>query len=171
MSKENFMPGPAPKPTAIKILEGNRGHRTFRENEPTPLAGEPTMPKHLDKEARREWRRLVPLLLSMRVLSEADGVALGILCSAYSTMIRAQMMLITTSKGTQSPLLIKTPSGYIMTSPLLSLINSQSEIVSKQLQQFGMTPSSRTRIAAAAVGANFVPGSWDDPLERKLCGD
>ncbi|HTF61109.1 MAG TPA: phage terminase small subunit P27 family [Edaphobacter sp.] len=163
------MPGPPPKPTALRIYEGNRGHQKLNDREPTPLIGAPEMPKHLTPIARKEWRRLVPLLLSMRVLSEADGVALAILCQAYGTLIEAQSLMVRSAKGTQSQLLIKTQTGYVMQSPLLSIINAQAEIVSRMLQQFGMTPASRSRIATTA--GDVIPGSWNDPLERKLCGD
>jgi P27 family predicted phage terminase small subunit len=157
--------GPAPKPTSLRILEGNRGHRPLNEREPTPLAGAPAMPRHLDAEARKEWRRLVPLLLSMKVLSEGDGIALALLCQAYSTMVAAQKMMQKAGKKNQSALLMRAPSGYTMQSPLLSIINAQVEIVHRQLQQFGLTPASRSRIVATTD-----PGEID-ALERKLCGD
>jgi P27 family predicted phage terminase small subunit len=159
------MPGPPPKPTALRIYEGNRSHRPLPDREPTPLTGEPEMPRHLDAQARREWRRLVPLLLSMRVLSAADGVALGILCQAYSTLIRAQSLMLRSAKGSASALLMKTPSGYVMQSPLLAIINTQAEIVNRQLQQFGMTPASRTRVQTIAEAGGI------DRLEMLLCGD
>jgi P27 family predicted phage terminase small subunit len=162
------MSGPPRKPTAIRILEGNRSHRPLNDHEPTPLTGEPAMPKHLTATARREWRRLVPLLLSMRVLSESDGIALGILCSAYANLITAQQLMVKSATGSSSGLLMKTASGYVQQSPLLSIINAQSEIVSKQLQQFGLSPASRTRIAT--MTGEVVPGSWNDPLEMALCG-
>ena len=65
--------GPTPKPTALRLYEGNRGHRPLNDREPVALMGEPEMPKHLDRDARREWRRLVPLLMTMRVLTRATG--------------------------------------------------------------------------------------------------
>ncbi|WP_187143427.1 phage terminase small subunit P27 family [Terriglobus albidus] len=147
----------------MKIFEGNRSHRPLPDREPIPLAGAPEMPKHLTAAARREWRRLVPLLLSMRVLSESDGVALGILCQAYATLIEAQTLMVkTAAKGSHSGLLMKTGSGYVQQSPLLSIINAQAEIVSRQLREFGLTPASRTRIQT--VGDN----GGIDPLELKI---
>jgi phage terminase small subunit len=102
MNEVITMSGPLPKPTALRIYEGNRGHQKLNDREATPLTGEPAMPKHLDQQARIEWKRLVPLLLSMRVLSEAAGIALGILCSAYSTLIRAQEMMVKSATGSSS---------------------------------------------------------------------
>ena len=105
------MPGPAPKPTALKSAEGNRAHRPLPVREPTPLTGEPQMPRHLDALAKREWRRLTPILLSLKILSEADGLALANLCMTYSTLVQAQRLMLKATKGSASPLLMKTPSG------------------------------------------------------------
>ncbi len=159
--------GPAPKPTAIRMLEGNPGRRPFNEREPIALAGAPAMPRHLNADARREWRRLVPLLLTMRVLSESDGIALANLCQTYATLISAQRMMDKQIKAGASGLLIKTGTGYVQQSPLLGIINKQMTLLNTQLREFGMTPSSRSRIEA------FDEGNRDgiDPLERALCGE
>jgi P27 family predicted phage terminase small subunit len=157
------MPGPAPKPTALKAFEGNRGHRPLNDREPIPLAGAPTMPRHLDKDARREWKRLVPILLAMRVLTEADGIALSNLCMAYSVLIRAQTMMLKSATGRQSSLLIKTGSGYIQQSPLLGIINSQMAALTVMLREFGLTPASRSRIVTTTDSGGV------DALELKLC--
>jgi P27 family predicted phage terminase small subunit len=84
---------------------------------------------------------MVPLLLKMRVLSEADGAALGNLCLDMSVLEQAQ------AKLQKSGLLVKTEkSGMIHQNPLLQVIAAVSERVSKGLRDFGMTPSSRSRI-------------------------
>jgi phage terminase small subunit len=43
--------GPAPKPTAIKRLEGNPGKRKLNEMEPKMTVGVPECPDHLDDVA------------------------------------------------------------------------------------------------------------------------
>src|SRR3954447_21751271 len=135
--------GPAPKPTAIKRLEGNPGKRKLNEAEPTPTLGAPECPDHLDDVARKEWDRLTTILTAMKVLTEADYIALANLCQAYSTLINAQRQLNKTG------ILYKTKSGYIQQSPLLGIIHTQTTIVNNLLREFGLTPSSRTRVAIA----------------------
>lgn len=159
--------GPAPKPTAIRAMEGNPGHRPFNDREPIAIPCEPEMPKHLNREARREWRRLAPILLAMRVLTDADGIALANLCQAYGTLIAAQRLMNKASKEGRSGLLTKTPNGYLVQSPLLAICNRQMLLINAQLREFGMTPASRTRVDA--VDGNRTGGL--DPIERKLCGD
>src|ERR1044072_6514183 len=105
--------GPAPKPTTIRVLEGNLSRRPLPANEPKPLVGEPDIPPHLDREARRELRRLVPILLSMRVLHVADGGVLGNLCQAYPMLTQANKAIQQATKVGGSGLLMKTPSGYV----------------------------------------------------------
>ena len=84
--------GPAPKPRALAIAEGNPGKRPLNGFEPEPRRKRPKCPDYLDDEAKREWRRLVPILERMRVLTEADGLALAGLCMQYSTMVKAQRL-------------------------------------------------------------------------------
>lgn len=100
----------------------------------------PSCPDHLDAEARREWKRLVKMLLRVRILTEADGLALANLCQAWSTLVKAQ------TKLNESGLLLKTPSGYIQQSPLLGIVNNCTEKVVKLSREFGLTPSSRSRL-------------------------
>ena len=133
--------GPAPKPTAIKKVEGNPGKRKLNTREPQPTVGIPECPDHLDDIAKKEWHRICPLLLAMKVLTEADYIALGTLCQAYGTLIDAQRRM------NKSGILYKTASGYIQPSPLLGIIRAQQQIISLLLREFGLTPSSRTRVA------------------------
>ena len=136
------MRGPSPKPTRIKLIQGNPGKRPFNAREPKPELAAPQCPEYLDAVARAEWDRLVEILLAMRVLTEADYIALGNLCQAYSTMIDAQ------TKLSKAGILYKTKSGYIQQSPLLGIVNSQMTLINSLVREFGLTPSSRTRVSS-----------------------
>jgi phage terminase small subunit len=81
--------GPAPKPTALVLLEGNPGKRPINHAEPKPRLKTPCCPEHLDAEAKTEWKRLVRILRHMKLLTEADYISLANLCQAYSTMVKA----------------------------------------------------------------------------------
>lgn len=82
--------GPIPKPTVVEIAEGCPGKRAVNRREPQPRVRIPKCPAHLDPRAREEWKRLVPILRRMRVLTEADGMVLANLCQSYSTMVKAR---------------------------------------------------------------------------------
>jgi P27 family predicted phage terminase small subunit len=154
--------GPAPKPTGVRVMEGNMSKRALPANEPLPFPGEPDMPSHLTREARKEWKRLVPILLGMRVLTAADGIALANLCQAHALLVEAHKAREKACKGGGSGLLMKTPSGYVQQSPLLGIINSQVEIINRICREFGLTPSSRVRLDTSEPAT--------DEIEAKLCG-
>ena len=132
--------GPAPKPSALVLLEGNPGKRPINRAEPKPRLRTPPCPDHLDEHAKTEWKRLVRVLRHMKLLTEADYIALGNLCQAYSRMVKAERKL------SEAGLLYKTQSGYVQQSPLLAVINTSVEIITRLCREFGLTPSSRSRI-------------------------
>ena len=149
--------GPVPKPTVVEIMEGRPGHRPINSREPQPRATVPRCPDHLDERAKKEWKRLVPILRRMRVLTEADGMSLANLCQTWSTLVQAQQKL------TEMGFLYKSPSGYVMQSPLLPIVNQCVDTITKLSREFGLTPASRSRIQNGTI-------SESDPMEDSLCG-
>ena len=75
--------GRKPKPTALKLLEGNPGKRPLNDREPVPLKGDIKCPDWLLPEAKKEWKRLAPALEAMGVLTMADLTAFEGYCQAY----------------------------------------------------------------------------------------
>jgi P27 family predicted phage terminase small subunit len=134
--------GRKPVPTALKIIRGNPGKRPISKTEPKPSAErDPHCPDHLDATAKVEWNRLLPILKGMKVLTEADYIALANLCGSFSMLIKAQTDLNKTG------LLFKTATGYVQQSPLIGIITRCTEQVNALCREFGLTPSARTRIA------------------------
>src|SRR5260370_17453981 len=103
--------GPIPKPSAIARAEGNPGHRRLNDSEPQPRATTPRCPDHLDALAKKEWKRFVPLLRRMKVLTEADWMALANLCQAWSPMAQAA------TKLSEISILYKTTSRSTLPNP------------------------------------------------------
>lgn len=136
--------GPAPKPTVLEIAEGRPGKRAINRREPQPAKRVPKMPIEVraDKAAKREWRRLVPMLDRLGVLTEVDGTALGMVCLDTSLLERSQADL--REKGTT----VKGPKGGLLVNPLLKIIESTSHRIWIGLREFGLTPASRSRIVA-----------------------
>lgn len=147
--------GRTPKPTMLKVLEGNPGKRPLNDREPQLEVKEPEIPAHLDEEARTEWKRIAPILVRMRVLTEADQVMLACLCQTYSRMVEAQ------AKLKVAGLLYQTPSGYVQQSPLLSIINACMGHIAKVSAEFGLTPSSRVRLHTEAAD-EITKNKWSD---------
>ena len=66
--------GRKPLPTALKVLEGDRGkgRRPINKNEPTPPQDNVKCPDWLLPEAKKEWKRLGPSLVAMGILTDHD---------------------------------------------------------------------------------------------------
>ncbi len=138
------MRGRKPKPTTIRLLEGNPGKRPINEREPSPPEGLPECPAFLDDDARAEWDRTSKVLSEMGLLSVADRSALAAYCTAYSRWLKAEEQV--KKFGT----IVKSPDkGFPMKSPYLTIADQALETMRKFMVEFGLTPSSRSRIRVA----------------------
>ena len=152
--------GRKPKPTALKILEGNPGKRPINENEPIPPKGTVKCPTWLEPEAKKEWKRLAPSLEAMGVLTQADLTAFAGYCQAYARWKEAEEFL--TKHGS----LVKTPNGYWQQVPQVSIAQSNLKIMMNIAAQFGLTPSARSRIIACSENR----ADTQDEMESLLGG-
>lgn len=134
--------GPKPRPAALKVLAGTRTDRVNRAG-PSPPPGMPDRPDHLDRVALAEWDRVVPLLCEAGILARADGAALAIYCRAFSRWINACEDV--DLNGTE----VATEAGSYKKSPAAEVAVQAEGIMLKVLGEFGMTPSSRSRVAVA----------------------
>ncbi len=163
--------GPAPKPTALKVLEGNPGKQKLNAQEPMPSAPQvtPKPPKRLLPEAKKEWKRLAEPMVALGLLTEVDTSAFAELCQNYAYYLAADAEILKLGeKGTVA--LQKTPSGYMQQHPLLSLRKQYYETWRKGLSDFGLTPASRARLMVGdPVSERGVP-CGDDDMERLLSG-
>lgn len=103
--------GRKPKPTALKVLEGNPGKRPLNKNEPQPEKKAPRCPSWLEPEAKKEWKRMAKTLETIGVLTQVDKAAFAGYCQAYARWKEAEEFL--SKHGT----IFKTPSGYIQQVP------------------------------------------------------
>ena len=130
--------GPPKKPTAIRLIEGNPSKRPINKREPKPPSGRPTCPRWLTLEAKREWRRAVPILEKMGVLTLADRAALAAYCQAYARWREAEEAI------QKYGLIGKTPSGYVQQLPYVTIANKSLQIMRAFASDFGLSPSSRS---------------------------
>ena len=149
--------GRKPKPTALKILNGNPGHRPLPENEPRPRDVLPECPDFLDEDARAEWGRLCHEA-APGVITEDNRAALLTACMAYSDMVRADRHLkkegytVMTARGESK-------------SPWVAIKKEAAALFKSLLVEFGFTPSSRSKINAPAK--NDVQMDAEDYLDSR----
>lgn len=135
------MRGRKPKPTLTRRLEGNPGKRPLNNREPALPAEVPDCPDHLDAEARAEWFRTAAVLREMGLLTRADRAALAAYCTVYSRWVHAEAQVKKFGAIVKSP-----EKGFPMKSPYLTIADQALEAMRKLLVEFGLTPSSRSRI-------------------------
>lgn len=136
--------GRKPTPLEVKRLLGNPGKRPLPAPGPRPPTKRPRCPKHLEGEARREYRRLAKLLEGLGLVSELDRAALAAYATAWARWIEAEQAL-----KAEGPV-VKAPSGYPVQNPWLPVANRAIAQVVKLLAEFGLTPAARARLGAAA---------------------
>jgi P27 family predicted phage terminase small subunit len=151
--------GRKPKPTELKVLEGNPGKRTLNKNEPRPDKKAPRCPSWLEDEAKKEWKRMGKVLEQMGLLTDMDMAAFAGYCQAFARWKEAEEFL------TQHGTIVRTPNGYLQQVPQVSIAQTNLKIMLKFCEQFGLTPSARSRITGD--GQDSEPG---DDMEALLGG-
>lgn len=130
------------KPTSLKLIQGTLQKCRTPKDEPVAEISCPICPDHITGPAKSEWDRITSSLLEMGVMSKHDGPALEIYCTSYAEMLKARA-------GVEKiGMLIKTPNGYPVKNPLITIANEAENKCLKILVEFGLTPASRSKVSA-----------------------
>lgn len=142
------MAGRRPKPTAIKVLEGNPGKRPLNENEPQYREANVRVPYgRLPEESRRLWKTLAEPLAELGVLKETDLPAFEMLCLHYAVARAGLAEML--ADGLGEGIAVSTEGmGGIKKHPAASVFRDNSIAFKSYLAEFGLTPSSRVKIRA-----------------------
>jgi phage terminase small subunit len=167
------MRGRKPKPTALKLLEGNPGHRpidSLHEPAAEPGLGEPPPELEHDPEAIRVWLAEGPRLVKMGTLSLCDAHLFATYCQSVSEnkLLSDQMQRLGRKKRPTTEEI----------NALATITNSRRKAQAMALKlgaEFGIGAASRTRIKLSFNdGQLALPGvdapSPDDPLARIISG-
>jgi len=144
--------GPAPKPTNLKILSAGRGRQPKPSKEPRPAVGTPAMPEWLNAEAQAEWRRIVPELAALGLLTIVDRATLAAYCAAWSELREATNMIDAEGRVIVVDVFARDSGEKVGTRktihPAVRLQREAFRLVKQFLGEFGLSPSSRTRLTA-----------------------
>lgn len=152
--------GRKPKPTALKKLEGNPGKRPLNELEPMPRVSMLRCPNWLEPEAKKEWRRLAPVLIDAGILTGADAVPFAGYCQAYARWKEAEQEV--SKLG-----MVYRDGDRIRTNPFIAISRAAFAEVKSLAAEFGLTPANRTAIIANALTVEKTRKELD-PLEQIL---
>lgn len=135
-----------PRPTPAAILKARGTFRADRHCDSAKPTGRPTCPAWLNKDAKREFRRLVKLLGEMGLLGSIDANALA---RYATTWVRWRQAVAMIERGGEV-VVYKDETGRVKAvhpSAFNSIARSLADELSRLEQAFGMNPSSRSRIA------------------------
>lgn len=143
--------GPTPRPTALKLLHGERESRINR-NEPIARDVLPEPPDDMADDVRKVWDYTIGELEVMKIATAADRDALRAYCEAVITHRKASAILA------KSPVLIKGLHGGMVRNPAVAVQRDAANSVRVFAQEFGLTPSGRTRIQTEGrIGGDSNP--------------
>ena len=146
------MRGRKPLPTSLKQLRGNPGKRALNHNEPKPKATMPRSPRWLSPVAKCEWRRVAGELYRLGLLTTVDQTALAAYCDCYATWRAACEDVV------RQGITVCNADGVDIKNPAVTVREKALEQMRQYMAEFGMTPSSRSRI-------KMPDQKIDDPFE------
>lgn len=154
------MPNP-PKPSKLKVLEGTARKDRANPAEPAPRASTsvPQAPGWLSPAGVEFFGRIGKLLVDLKIMSVADWDALAHLADAHAEYRAARK--VTRRRGLTYKTLTQTGATMYRKRPETGIASEAWRRVRQGLADFGLTPSSRSRIQALEDGAI-------DPLEQFL---
>ena len=151
------MRGRRPKPTHLRIVQGDAGkvgrkkleEKAAREAKIPPAL--PMPPPELLDDAKVEWGRIATQLHAAGLLTAVDRGALAACCQAYARWMQAERILADLQKRDPifQGLMIRTAKGHLVQNPLVGTANKSMGDYVRFCTEFGLTPSSRTRASPA----------------------
>lgn len=130
------MRGRKPKPTELKIAQGNPGKQSkaiLSRGLKIPNAI-PDPPADLSELAADEWRRIAPLLHDIGMLAKIDRDALALYCESLADWFKARREVLA------KPMIGKRRN------PQWVIEEKAAARLLRMMAEFGLTPSSRMRL-------------------------
>jgi len=158
------MPG-RPKPTALKVIEGNPGKRPLSAEEPKPAPLVPAFCDQVDDDARQIAEELSQKLNRLNLLTEVDGDTFIAMCQTISRLRQIWQEL--NSKNQSLIMLKHTVDGAgnehveAKANPLTVMERQYMQLLRIQAADFGLSPRGR---------AGLVVGKDDgqDPMQSLI---
>lgn len=141
-----------PKPTALKVIEGNRGKRSTGKQEPDPEYLEDLgAPGWLNPSARAVWEEVAPHLAKAKLLTKVDVQLLAMGCVSIAQYRQAVSKccddLVKVKRVQDVALDGGASDDPVNVNPWLIVQSMSFKQAMAVFREFGMSPAARTRIA------------------------
>jgi len=150
------MAGRKPLPTHLKLVKGTARPHRLNKAEPKPVVATPDPPDHLDEGASTKFTEMAEMLARHGVMTELDTGALARYVVIWRRWLEAEVEV--KRRGH----VVKTSNDNIIQNPFLAVANKCLAQMHQIESEFGLTPSSRSRIRMAE------PAETADPFEDFL---
>ncbi len=182
-------PGPPPKPTNLRLLQGNPSRRPINDKEPKPEAieGIPKPPFKLKKEAMQIWERMCPMLSRIGLLTVCDTNTLARYCDLFARWIEDRNFIEKHGETYDVPHFYKeevevvdkktgeTRIKYeqrkefkgVRQYPQVKQYLAYGQQLLRMEQEMGLTPAARSRIEVEV----FDKGDSTDPMAEYLASN
>ena len=133
-------------PTEIKKQRGTLRQDRMNDNEPNLPCVIPPIPTWLSEDGQKAFSELSTLLHDMSVLTQADELALTLLCDAYSEYKKAKEVV--NELGSTMEVTSREGNSKSVIRPEVQIANQSFVRIFQLLKEFGLTPSSRAKVNA-----------------------
>lgn len=152
------------KPAALHVVAGTFRQDRHQDQDVIAPAGAPERPVDLSGAALEEWDRVVRCLEAQRTLARVDGIALANHCRLHALVQRLEVEVAALPSLTFEKVTVDgagTEHREPKVHPLVAQLRTGRQALRTSLVEFGLTPSSRTRVAPTVPAAS-------NPLARFL---
>jgi len=177
--------GPAPKSATVHQLHGNPSKKPNLSllDEFQPEVEIPSCPSWCWKEAKKEWKRITPLLEDAGLIALIDRAALTLYCQAWAEYVWHNTRLTADKERAEKQrqeaeekgeawlggdgTMVPTVNGNLIYSHHYVCGRRAAEQVNKFLDRFGMAPDVRSRVTPSnnrqlsLLPAEPGEGGWD----------
>ena len=171
--------GPKPKPANVHILHGNASKKPIGEliDGVQPLVEIPNCPAYLLPAAKKEWKRITPLLEELGLIAKIDMATMATYCASVAwfewherhlqaaiqkaDQLRAAWEANPANEGKEftggDGFMLATPNGSVTYNPHLVGKNKAAEQIDKFAANFGGSAAFRARVTASN-NYPYLPG-------------
>lgn len=156
------MKGRKPKPSYLRVLNGNAGKRPINADEPKPVGNlEDYPPPEWLSDAQKERWRYAMDNAPPGMLKRLDQSVLAVWVVAQERHADAA------EKVSRLGSMLKSKEGVPYQNPYMSIMNKQAVLMMKAAAELGFTPSSRSRVKVEPP----PPGAGDPFADLKQITD
>lgn len=150
--------GPKTLPANVHLLRGNVSKIPAYQlrDGVAPKVEIPPCPRHLKGAALKEWKRITVDLEVLGLVSKIDRAALAMYCTAWGRHVEAEEEL---HRLGDKGLVEVTPNGFRVQGVYLNISNKAMEQCKSFLAEFGMSPSSRSRVTPGDLTGDLFGGT------------